>query len=66
MHILNNISKSKGNQTMKFGQKHFFKIHTQKVLEKLFTGPFLKNQSWGYLFINSLTFYKVCFHYILS
>ena len=56
MHILTNISKGKGNQTMKFGPKQFLKIHTQKVLEKLFTGPFLKNQSWGYLFINSLKF----------
>ena len=42
MHILPNISKSKGNQTIKFGQliEHdirniFLKNHTQNVVEKL-------------------------------
>ena len=50
--ILPNISKSKGNQIMKFGQlieydmeTFFMKIHTQNVVEKLFLDPFLKNQN---------------------
>ena len=49
--ILPNISRSKGIQTMKFGQliEHdirniFLKSHTQNVVEKLFPDPFLKNQ----------------------
>ena len=52
IHILPNISKCKGNQTIKFGQlKHynmgniFSKNHTQNVVQKLFPGPFLKNQN---------------------
>ena len=52
IHILANISRSKRNQTMKFGQlieynrKPFFlKNHPQNVVEKLFTDPFLKNQN---------------------
>ena len=43
MHILLNISRNKGNETMKFGQliQHnmiifFLKNHTQNVIEKLF------------------------------
>ena len=43
MHLLPNISRSKGNQTMKFGQlaecnmrNTFMKNHTQNVVEKLF------------------------------
>ena len=52
LHIFPNILKSKGNQTMKFGQlidysmrKVFFfsKSHTQNMLEKLVPDPFLKN-----------------------
>ena len=39
----------------------FLKIHTQNVLETLFPGPFLNNQYWAYLWINSLKFYTVCF-----
>ena len=48
----NNISRSKGNQTMKFGQlieynmkNILLKNHTQNVVEKLFPDPFLKNQN---------------------
>ena len=37
------------------------KNHTQNVLEKLFPRPFLENQIWAYLWINSLKFYIVCF-----
>ena len=53
---------------MKFGQlieynweKIFLKNHTQNVIEKLFPGPFLKNKSWTYLWINILKFYIFCF-----
>ena len=53
IHILPNISRSKGNQTMKFGQlmeynmRNIFllKNHTQNVLEKVFPDPYLKNQN---------------------
>ena len=45
-----NISRSKDNQTTKFGQliecimrKIFLKYHTQNVMEKLVPDPFLKN-----------------------
>ena len=52
IHILPNISRSKGNQTMKFDQlrEHnmrniFVENHTQNVLEKLFPHPYLKKQN---------------------
>ena len=52
IHILPNISRSKGNQPMKFGQlidhniRNIFvtKSYTN-VMERLFTDPFLKDQS---------------------
>ena len=51
MHILPNISKSKVNQTLKFGQlikykikTFFFKNHTKNVVGKLFPDHFLKNK----------------------
>ena len=52
IHILPNISRSKGNRTIKFGQliehnkRNIFleKSHT-KVVEKLFPDLFLKNQN---------------------
>ena len=50
IHILPNISRSKGNQTMKFGQlieynmRNFFpENHTQYLVEKLIPDPFLKS-----------------------
>ena len=52
IYILLNVSKSKDNQTMKFGQliednirNVFLKNHTQNVAEKPFRVPFLKNQN---------------------
>ena len=52
IHALPNISRIKGNQTMKFDQlieydirNIFLKNHTQNVVEKLFPGPFLKSQN---------------------
>ena len=52
IHILPNISRSKDNQTVEFGQllqynmKTFFlENHTQNVVDKLFPDPFLTNQN---------------------
>ena len=52
MHILPNVSRSRGNYTMKFGQlidynmKTFFlKNNTQNVVEKLYSDTFLKNEN---------------------
>ena len=52
MYILSNISRSKGNQTMIFGQlieynirTFWLKNHAQNVVEKLLPDPFLKNQN---------------------
>ena len=46
IHILPNISRSKGNQTIKFRQLIEYNIllqnHAQNVLEKLFPDPYLK------------------------
>ena len=65
--------KTKGNQTMKFGQLEynmkwniawvalFLKNQSQNVVEKLFPDPFLKNQNWAYLWINSLKLYSFVF-----
>ena len=36
------------------------------MVEKLVPETFLKNQTWAYLWINSLKFYTVCFYYITS
>ena len=52
IHIFTNISRSKGNQVMKFGQlreyimrNSFLENHTQNIVEKLFPGHFLKIQN---------------------
>ena len=52
MHILPNISRTKENQAMKFGQlidytvrNIFHKNHKQNVVEKLVPDPFIKNQN---------------------
>ena len=52
IHISPNISRSKGNQVTKFNQlieynmrNIFLKNHTQNMMEKPFTDPFLKNQN---------------------
>ena len=67
MHILPNISRSKGNQITKFGQlidiiweKFFLKNHTQNVVAKLYPDFFLKYQNWAYLWNNSLKLGIVC------
>ena len=52
MYILTNISRRKGNQTMKFGQlkeynmrNNFFEKSCTKCGRKLFPDPLLKNQN---------------------
>ena len=35
------------------------KNHTQNVMKKLFSDPFLKNQNWAYRWINSQNFYTL-------
>ena len=51
IHILPDISRSEGNQAMKFGQSMeynmrniFLKNHAKNVVGKLFLDPFLKKQ----------------------
>ena len=68
-----NISKSKGNQTIKFGQlmghnmrNIFLKNRTQNVMEILFPDSFLKNQNWAYHWINILKIHTACFYGIPS
>ena len=64
IHILPNISRSKGNQTIKFGHlveynmRNIFlvKNHLQNVMEKLFPDPFLNDQNCANLWIKSLKF----------
>ena len=48
---------------MKFGQlmeynmrNILLKNNTQNVLEKLLRDPYLKNQNWTYLWVNSVKF----------
>ena len=68
IHTLLNISRTKGNQTIKFGQlikynirNIFLENHTQNVAEKLFPDPFLKNEKRSCFWINRLKFYTVFF-----
>ena len=50
-HILPNISRSKGNQAMRFGQ--VTECNKRNILvQKLFPDPFQKNQNGAYLWIN--------------
>ena len=66
IHILSNISRCKGYQTITFSQLiqynmrniFFKKNHTQNVVEKPFPNPFLKNQNRAYLWI---TYVQVVF-----
>ena len=52
IHTVPNISRSKGNQTLKFGQLiehniriNFLEYHTQNMVAKLFPEPFLRSQN---------------------
>ena len=69
MHVFTNISRSKGNQAMKFGQLIEYNMRNiilknlkQNVVEKLFPDSLLKNQDRAYLWSNSLKFNTVCFN----
>ena len=73
IHILPNISRSKGNKTMKFGQliKHnmtniFLGKSSTKCSRETIPRLFFKSQNWAYLCTNSLKFYTVCFYCTLS
>ena len=57
-----NISRSKGNQTMNCFRliEYNMKNHKQNMMEEQAADSFLKN--WAYLWINSTTFYTVCFY----
>ena len=68
IHILLNISSSKGNHTMKVGQsmecnirKIYLENHTQNVVKKLVPQYFVKNEHGGCLWINSPECYKILF-----
>ena len=73
MHILTNISRRKDNETKKFCQLIEYNMRNI-FLEKSYTKcwgetiprPFIKNWNWPYPWINSLTFYTVCFYYMSS
>ena len=68
LHILTNISRSKGNQAMKFGQ--LIEYNTRNMfLEKSYKkcgGLFPKSQIRVHLWINSLKFYTICLYCIPS
>ena len=73
IHTLPNISRSKGNQSLKFGQ--LIEYNMENIfLEKSYTNcgretiprPFSKNSKLNiYLLINSLKFYTVTDHFLL-
>ena len=64
MYMLINISRSKGNQTIKLGQLTEYNVRIifleksyTKCDAKLVPHPFLKTQNLPYLWINSLKIY---------
>ena len=71
---MSNISRSKSNQSMKFGQliEHklrnicFCKIMQRNVLENLLLDPFPKIQIWTYFLVNSPKVYTVYFFWMPS
>ena len=70
--MLPNISRSEGNQTMKFGQLiacNMRNIFVEKSYIKCggetSHALFQKNQNCMYLWINSSKFYTVCFYHML-
>ena len=73
IHMLPNISRSKSNMTMKFGQLKKCNIRSifieqvfTKMLEKVSPDFFLKHHIWAYIWINSRKFYTACFCYIAN
>ena len=70
IYILFNISRSKGNQAMKFGplissnmRNIFLEIFTQNGVKKLISDSCKKIKKLAYLLINCLKCYKVCFDF---
>ena len=68
IHTLPNISRRKGNQTMKIGQLQEYNMRNT-FLEKSYTkcggeASSIKNENWAYLGINSLKCYKVYLLYV--
>ena len=70
IHMLPNISRSKGTQPVNFRQLIEYNMRnifleksytTHNVVEKLISDPFIKNENWAYLRINSLKCYKFFF-----
>ena len=66
---MTNISRSKDNQAMKFGQlrEHntrnmILKNYAQNAIEILSPDPFLENQNRAYLWINILKFDTACLY----
>ena len=67
--MLLHISRSKGNQRVKFDQlieysmrNTFFEKSYSRCGAETIPRLFLKTQNWAYLWINSLNFYLVCFY----
>ena len=63
IHLLPNISRSKGNQKMKFGQlieynmrNIFLEKSYTKCSGETFLRPFSKNKNWAYLWISVIQF----------
>ena len=69
IHILPNISRSKSNQAVEFGQLIQYNMKNIFV-EKSYTkcggesipDSFVKNENWAYLWMNSLKFKTFCFY----
>ena len=61
IHILPNISRSKGNQTIKFGLLIYCNMKSYTKCGWLVSDAFPNNLDWAYLWINSLKFYAVSF-----
>ena len=68
IHILRDISRSKDNQTMKFGQLTEYNMGNTKCGRQTIPRPFSKKSelSIAYLWINNLKFYTVCFYFMPS
>ena len=72
--MLTNISGSNENQAMKFSQLIEYNNMRNIFLEKSYTKcggetiprPFLENQNWAYLWINSLKLFIACFYCVSS
>ena len=70
--IMTNIWRNKGNRAMRFSQLIEYNTRniSGKIMHKIwrenyFTSLF-KNQNWANLYINSLSIYAVCFHWMPS